>query len=65
MTITKDTKTLTLHEVAQLLRMSERRLRDKAAAGKIPGAFRVEGLKKWLFPRKALEDFMGIKLEEL
>ena len=65
MTITKDTKTLTLHEVAQLLRMSERRLRDKAAAGKIPGAFRVEWLKKWLFPRKALEDFMGIKLEEL
>ncbi len=65
MTITKETKTLTLHEVAQLLRMSERRLRDKAAAGKIPGAFRVEGLKKWLFPRKALEDFMGIKLEEL
>ena len=65
MTITKDTKTLTLHEVAQLLRMSERRLRDKAAAGKIPGAFRVEGLKKWLFPRRALEDFMGIKLEEL
>ena len=65
MTITKETKTLTLPEVAQLLRMSERRLRDKAAAGKIPGAFRVEGLKKWLFPRKALEDFMGIKLEEL
>ncbi len=65
MTITKDTKTLTLHEVAQLLRMSERRLRDKAAAGKIPGAFRVEGLKKWLFPRKALEKFMGVKLEEL
>ena len=65
MTITKDTKTLTLSEVAQLLRMSERRLRDKAAAGKIPGAIKLEGLKKWLFPRKAIEEFMGVNLEEL
>ena len=65
MTITKETKTLTLHEVAQLLRMSERRLRDKAAAGKIPGAIKLEGLKKWLFPRKSIEQFMGVNLEEL
>ena len=65
MAITKDTKTLTLHEVAQLLRMSERRARDAAAAGKIPGGIRLDGLKKWIFPRKAIEKFMGIKLEEL
>lgn len=65
MSIDKDTKTLTLHEVAQLLRMSERRLRDKAAAKKIPGAIKLEGLKKWLFSRKAIEEFMGVNLESL
>lgn len=65
MTITKDTKTLTLSEVAHLLRMSQRRARDKAAAGKIPGGIKLKGLKKWLFPRKEIEKFMGVKLEDL
>ena len=65
MTIDKDIKTLTLAEAAQILRMSPRRLRDKAAAEKIPGAIRVEGLKKWLFLRKPFEKFIGVKLEEL
>lgn len=65
MSITKETKTLTLHEVAQLLRMSERRLRDKAAAKKVPGAIKLKGFNKWLFSRKAIEEFMGVNLETL
>lgn len=65
MTITNDVKTLTIDEVASLLRMHPRRLREKAAAGQIPGAFKVEKFKKWLFSRKAVEKFMGIKLEDL
>lgn len=58
-------QTLSLKEVAGLLCLTERRLRDHAAAGKVPGAIKLEGLKKWVFSRKAIENYMGIKLENL
>lgn len=58
-------KTLPLKEVAELLCLSERRLRDHAEAHKIPGAIKLKGLKKWVFSRKAIEEYMGVKLEEL
>lgn len=62
----KDTrKTLPLSEVASLLCITERRLRDHAEAGKVPGAIKLDGLKKWVFSRKALENYMGVKLEDL
>ncbi len=62
----KDTrKTLPLKEVAELLCLTERRLRDHAEAGKVPGAIKLKGLKKWVFSRRAIENYMGVKLEEL
>jgi hypothetical protein len=63
--ITADRKTLSLKEVAGLLCITERRLRDHAASGKVPGAIKLEKLKKWVFSRKAIENYMGIKLENL
>lgn len=65
MNLHENIKMLTLGEVSQLLRTSERRLRDKAAAGQIPGAVKLKGMKKWLFQRKGIEKFLGAKLEEL
>ena len=58
-------KTLPLEEVAGLFCISTRRLRDLAAAGKVPGAIKMHGLQKWIFSRKAVENYMGVKLEDL
>lgn len=58
-------KTLSLKEVADLLHLSERRLRDLAASGKVPGGIKLEKLKKWVFSKKKIEEFMGVKLEAL
>lgn len=57
--------TLSLKEVAGLLCITERRLRDHAASGKVPGAIKLPNLQKWVFSRKAIEDYMGVKLEDL
>lgn len=62
---TADQRTLSLKEVAGLLCITERRLRDHAASGKVPGAIKLDKLKKWVFSRKAIEDYMGVNLEDL
>lgn len=62
---TQDQRTLSLKEVAGLLCITERRLRDHAASGKVPGAIKLDKLKKWVFSRKAIEDYMGVNLEDL
>lgn len=58
-------KTLSLKEVAELLCLSERRLRDLAASGKVPGGIKLPKLKKWIFSKKKIENYMGVKLEAL
>lgn len=64
-TLEVERKTLPLTEVAQLMCLTPRRLRDLAEAGRIPGAIKLEGVRKWIFSRKALEKYIGVKLEEL
>ena len=58
-------KTLPLKDVAGLLCLSDRRVRDLAEAGKLPGGIKLKGLKKWVFSTKAIENYMGVKLEDL
>lgn len=65
MTIDDKKRTLSVKEVAGILRLDERRTRDLAEARKIPGAIKPDGLKKWIFSRKAFEKYLGVKLEDL
>lgn len=65
MTIDDKKRTLSVKEVAGLLCLSDRRVRDLAEAGKIPGGIKLKGLKKWVFSTKAIENYMGVKLEDL
>lgn len=57
-------QTLSLKEVAGILCLSERRLRDLAASDVVPGAIKLPKLQKWVFSRKAIEGYIGFELED-
>ena len=64
-TNTTEQKTLSLKQVAGLLCLTERRLRDLAEAGTVPGGIKLPKLRKWVFSRKAIEKYLGTDLEDL
>lgn len=57
---TNEKRTLSLKEVANLLCLKERRLRDLAEAGVVPGGIKPPKLRKWLFSKKAIEEYLGV-----
>ena len=50
-------KILTVGEVAALLRLSKTRVRQKAAAGKIP-AKKIPGGRDWFFNKEEIEKIL-------
>ena len=52
-------KTLTLQEAAEILGLSYYTVADMARAGKLPGAFQLQGQSKWLVSKPALDAFLA------
>ena len=57
-------KFLKVKEVAQLIGISEERVREIAAAGNIRASKPV-GSNRWVFTPQAVADYMGVKVNEL
>jgi excisionase family DNA binding protein len=54
---------LTVEEVATVLRVSERTVKDLASEERLPGAVKVG--KVWRFSRTALEQMLGVELPKV
>lgn len=56
-----DSDILTIEEAAAYLRMHPQTLREKVAAGKIPGK---KPAKRWLFSKRRLQEWIGAENRE-
>ena len=54
----------TIREAARLIGYSERQLRQKCIGGEIPGAHKLATGRKWLIPRKGLEQYQSATTHE-
>jgi hypothetical protein len=55
------TEYLTVHETAELLRLSTYRVRQLARAGRFPGAVKPNDNQqaRWLIPRTGIDNYLG------
>lgn len=57
-------KVMTTAQVAEILGLTPRRVQELAASGQI-SSVRPKGRRKWIFLKREVSKYAGIKLEDL